>query len=213
MPTGTFFRLPEEKRSRLMEVAWEEFSNTPYAKVSINRIIQAAQIPRGSFYQYFADKEELFLYMVESLQNSLKEKLTQCLEQGEGDLFQLPMRIMDWAEGGEGELDPQVRRFARIVGMNQGTDVFQFLPRPERLLPEDVMARVNTAQLRRDDPEFLEDIFFFMVSAMGYTLMEILRTPERAAALREQLRQRIELLRLGCAKPAEPAAHSEEETP
>ena len=72
---------------------------------------------------------------------------------------------------------------------------------------------VNTAQLRRDDPEFLEDIFFFMVSAMGYTLMEILRTPERAAALREQLRQRIELLRLGCAKPAEPAAHSEEETP
>ena len=79
MPTGTFFRLPEEKRSRLMEVAWEEFSNTPYAKVSINRIIQAAQIPRGSFYQYFADKEELFLYMVESLQNSLKEKLTQCL--------------------------------------------------------------------------------------------------------------------------------------
>ena len=211
MPTGTFFRLPEEKRSRLMEVAWEEFSNTPYAKVSINRIIQAAQIPRGSFYQYFADKEELFLYMVESLQNSLKEKLTQCLEQGEGDLFQLPMRIMDWAEGGEGELDPQVRRFARIVGMNQGTDVFQFLPRPERLLPEDVMARVNTAQLRRDDPEFLEDIFFFAVSAMGYTLMEILRTPERAAALREQLRQRMELLRLGCAKPAKPAesaAHS-----
>ena len=147
MPTGTFFRLPEEKRSRLMEVAWEEFSNTPYAKGSINRIIQAAQIPRGSFYQYFADKEELFLYMVESLQNSLKEKLTQCLEQGEGDLFQLPMRLMDWAEGGEGELDPQVRRFARIVGMNQGTDVFQLVPRSERLLPEDVMARVNTAQL------------------------------------------------------------------
>ena len=213
MPTGTFFRLPEEKRGRLMEVAWEEFSNTPYAKVSINRIIQAAQIPRGSFYQYFADKEELFLYMVESLQNSLKEKLTQCLEQGEGDLFQLPMRLMDWAEGGAGELDPQVRRFARIVGMNQGTDVFQLVPRSERLLPEDVMAQVNTAQLRRDDPEFLEDIFFFAVSAMGYTLMEILRTPERAAALREQLRQRMELLRLGCVKPAEPAAHSEEETP
>ena len=152
MPTGTFFRLPEEKRSRLMEVAWEEFSNTPYAKVSINRIIQAAQIPRGSFYQYFADKEELFLYMVESLQNSLKEKLTQCLEQGEGDLFQLPMRLMDWAEGGAGELDPQVRRFARIVGMYQGTDVFQLVPRSERLLPEDVMARVNTAQRRRGHP-------------------------------------------------------------
>ena len=81
MPTGTFFRLPEEKRARLMDAAWEEFSATPYAKVSINRIIQTAQIPRGSFYQYFTDKEELFLYMMEDLQSGLKEKLSQCLEQ------------------------------------------------------------------------------------------------------------------------------------
>ena len=58
-----------------------------------------------------------------------------------------------------------------------------------------------------------EAVFGELDLEAGYTLMEILRTPERAASLREQLRQRIELLRLGCAKPAEPAAHSEEETP
>ncbi len=200
MPTGTFFRLPEEKRTRLMDAAWEEFSATPYAKVSINRIIQAAQIPRGSFYQYFADKEELFLYMVEDLHGSLKEKLSQCLELAEGDLFRLPMLVMDWAEGSGGQLDPQVKRFAQIAFMNQGTDAFQFLPKPDRLLPDDVRDKVNTAGLRRSDPEFLDDIFFFVVSAMCCTLMEILRAPERAQTLREQLKERTELLRLGCVK-------------
>ena len=200
MPTGTFFRLPEEKRARLMDAAWEEFSATPYAKVSVNRIIQAAQIPRGSFYQYFADKEELFLYMMEDLQSGLKEKLSQCLDQAEGDLFRLPMLVMDWAEGSGGQLDPQIKRFASIAFMNQGTDVFQFLPRPERLLPDDVRDKVNTAGLRRSDPEFLDDIFFFAVSAMCCTLMEILRAPERAQTLRERLKERTELLRLGCVK-------------
>ena len=51
MPTGTFFRLPEEKQRRLMEAAWEEFVRTSYTEVSINKIIQIAGIPRGSFYQ------------------------------------------------------------------------------------------------------------------------------------------------------------------
>ena len=68
------------------------------------------------------------------------------------------------------------------------------------LLPDDVRDKVNTAGLRRSDPEFLDDIFFFAVSAMCCTLMEILRAPERAQTLRERLRERTELLRLGCVK-------------
>ena len=199
MPTGTFFRLPEEKRGRLMDAAWAEFSATPYAKVSINRIIQAAQIPRGSFYQYFTDKEELFLYMVEELQDGLREMLARCLERAGGDLFDMPMLVMDWAVGGRTEPDPQVTRFARMVCMNRGTDVFQILPRPERRLPDELRGLVNTAGLRRADDEFLDDIFFFAVSAMACTLMEILLSPENGDLLRRQLKNRMEMLRLGCA--------------
>lgn len=53
MPTDTFFRLPEEKRARILEGAWSEFTAVPYAEASINRIVQTSRIPRGSFYQYF----------------------------------------------------------------------------------------------------------------------------------------------------------------
>ena len=58
MPTDTFFRLPEEKRTRILEGAWSEFTAVPYAEASINRIVQTSRIPRGSFYQYFEDNRQ-----------------------------------------------------------------------------------------------------------------------------------------------------------
>lgn len=197
MPTGTFFRLPEEKRNRLMDAAWAEFANTPYAKVSINRIIQAAQIPRGSFYQYFVDKEDLFLYMVEDMQAMLRQRLAECISAVKGDLFELPVYAMDVLQDRRKDADPGVRRLAKVMCMNQGAENFQFLPKPERMLPEDVRDQVNTRELRRSDPEFLDNIFFFVVSAMCYALMEILRDPGSIDRQREELKAKMDLLRWG----------------
>ena len=65
MPTQTFFNLPPPKREKLLHAAVAEFARRPYGEVSISRIIQAAEIPRGSFYQYFADKTDLFRHVIE----------------------------------------------------------------------------------------------------------------------------------------------------
>lgn len=197
MPTGTFFRLPEEKRNRLMAAAWEEFGATPYPKVSINRIIQAARIPRGSFYQYFTDKEELFLYMVGDLQEDLRGKLCDCLEQAGGDLFTMPLLVLERFVVGGGVPDRSVQRFAQILDMNRGSQMFQFLPRPERLVVEDIRERTDVSALRRSDPEFLDHIFFFIVSALCFAMMEVLRDQAQADRAMEQLKERMELLRLG----------------
>lgn len=72
MCTETFLRLPEEKRSRFLNAAWEEFTSTRFADVSINQIIRKAKIPRGSFYQYFLDKEDLFAYLLEEVREHVK---------------------------------------------------------------------------------------------------------------------------------------------
>ena len=69
MPTDTFFRLPEEKRARILEGAWSEFTAVPYAEASINRIVQTSRIPRGSFYQYFEDKNDLFLTLIDEIRD------------------------------------------------------------------------------------------------------------------------------------------------
>ena len=66
MPSATFYNLPAEKRERLLRAAREEFSRVPYESASVNRIIRSAGIPRGSFYMYFTDKEELFGHLMDS---------------------------------------------------------------------------------------------------------------------------------------------------
>ncbi len=65
MPYYTFFNLPEEKREAILDIVIEEFSDNDYKNVSISRIVKRAGIAKGSFYQYFEDKKDLYLYLIE----------------------------------------------------------------------------------------------------------------------------------------------------
>ncbi len=58
MPKSTFYNLSDEKKSRIFEAALQEFSVKTFSQASLNQIIKNADIPRGSFYQYFDNKEE-----------------------------------------------------------------------------------------------------------------------------------------------------------
>jgi len=64
VPKPTFLNLPDEKRQRIAEVAVEEFARRPYAQFSISRLVAAAGIAKGSFYQYFEDKLDLYRWIV-----------------------------------------------------------------------------------------------------------------------------------------------------
>ena len=59
MPKQTFFNLKEEKKKKIEKALIKEFSNNTFEKASISNIIAEANIPRGSFYQYFESKEDL----------------------------------------------------------------------------------------------------------------------------------------------------------
>ena len=63
MPTERFARLPAEKKEVIRKAAVSEFTRVPFEKVSINQIIQNADISRGSFYTYFEDKRDLLQYV------------------------------------------------------------------------------------------------------------------------------------------------------
>lgn len=65
MPKETFFNLPEEKRTHITGIAIEEFGNHDFADVSISRIVARAGIAKGSFYQYFEDKEDLHTHLLD----------------------------------------------------------------------------------------------------------------------------------------------------
>lgn len=65
MPTQTFFNLPEKKRKKIIDCAIDEFSAHSFKAASINRIVKNAGIAKGSLYQYFKDKKELYLYLIQ----------------------------------------------------------------------------------------------------------------------------------------------------
>ncbi len=69
MPTKAFYRLGDEKKEIILNAATEEFKKYTYDHISINRIIQSIGLPRGSFYLYFKDKEDLYLYVISKYHN------------------------------------------------------------------------------------------------------------------------------------------------
>ena len=73
MPHQTFFNLPEDKRQQILQVAIDEFAENDYDNVSISRIVTRTGIAKGSFYQYFADKEDLYAYLLGMLAEAKRE--------------------------------------------------------------------------------------------------------------------------------------------
>lgn len=73
MPKETFYNLPDEKRMLIEKASLEEFSKNGYDKASINTIVLNCKIAKGSFYQYFKNKKDLFMYLALSV--ILKKKM------------------------------------------------------------------------------------------------------------------------------------------
>lgn len=64
MPQATFFNLPDNKRNSIISAAMDEFSKANYNTASINQICKKSNIAKGSFYQYFTDKLDLYIYIM-----------------------------------------------------------------------------------------------------------------------------------------------------
>ena len=99
-----------------------------FTDVSVNQIVRRAGIPRGSFYQYFSDKEDLFAYLLEEVRNHIKEEYRRILKANGGDIFQAQLDCFDRFTAQETALDPMMERCMNFVRNNQGLDIQKFLP-------------------------------------------------------------------------------------
>lgn len=83
----TFYNLPDAKRQRIINAIVDEFANTESEKVSINRIVKAANISRGSFYQYFDDKLDLVEVLIRSFIDMGIDDVNRAVTSSDGDIF------------------------------------------------------------------------------------------------------------------------------
>jgi TetR/AcrR family transcriptional regulator len=77
MPKATFFNLPEDKRQLIVDLAIEEFADQDYRNASISNIVSRAGIAKGSLYQYFENKRDLYLYLIQLAGTEKKQFLAQ----------------------------------------------------------------------------------------------------------------------------------------
>ena len=203
MPTSTFFNLRPEKQERLLTAAAREFAAQPFHEASIKSMIRAAGIPRGGFYMYFRDKEELFQYLVRESTEPLLLAFRELLTRSGGDLFNaipglceyLRSHKADRGLGGMGMLSAIVERNGGL----QKSCLIDFLD-TQAVLAQ-LAAAVNPDLLDIWEASDLERIVRTVLTVALPLIYDAVHT--ETAESREELSKTLEILRRGMgAKPA-----------
>jgi len=89
MPSERFYNLKPVKRRTFLKMAYKEFALHSYEGASITRLVGDLKMAKGSIYQYFDDKEDLYNYLIEHAENQLIELFDKTcpLPQSDDDFY------------------------------------------------------------------------------------------------------------------------------
>lgn len=73
MPRPTFHKLKKEKKERVINALLAEFTYHNFDDASITAVVKVLGIAKGSMYQYFEDKKDIFFFLIEHCGNIKKE--------------------------------------------------------------------------------------------------------------------------------------------
>lgn len=174
MPSTTFFNLPAEKREKLLAAARAEFALVPYPEASINKIIQAADIPRGSFYMYFKDKEELFVHLLSAYLQAMANQMRGELQRNGGDLFAAFVGLFDAVQTcyRDPGADQLLQNLVDIIRNNMGMQLTALMG-PEDLgdrLLSDLLPHIDLSRLDLREEGDLKDVFHLLLGVTGPAL-------------------------------------------
>ena len=202
MARARFENLEPERQETILAAAADEFAEHGYAGASLNRIIDAADISKGSLYYYFDDKADLFRSVVEAAMDRLFRVV-------EGMSFEDLDRSSYWErvrDVGLRSIDLlkedtwDVRlamAFPRLREEPEAGEGVQPLLEWSRDFTRELLLRGRELQVvRRDLPlEFLVEVTMAVDEAGDRWMVEHLDRFETDAALRELVEARIDLVR------------------
>ncbi len=88
MPSKRFYNLKPVKKRTFLKMAYKEFALHSYQGASITRLVGNLKIAKGSFYQYFIDKQDLYQYLIKHAEHQLEELLARtCPSPSKNDSF------------------------------------------------------------------------------------------------------------------------------
>lgn len=116
MPTQTWDNLSDDKRERIMAAALAEFGANGFSSGSLNVVAREAGVAKGSLFQYFDDKLDLFQYVCDHASRRVRAHMLERVaarREEHGDLFDvLRALLVDWVEYYRGHPEDRAVSFA-----------------------------------------------------------------------------------------------------
>lgn len=80
MPKQTFLNLTPAKQRNIVYAALAEFGSKGYVLANVGSIATKASVSKGSMYQYFEDKKEFYLYLMDYVYSLVKTTVKMQLQ-------------------------------------------------------------------------------------------------------------------------------------
>jgi AcrR family transcriptional regulator len=87
MPTETWWNLPPDKRARVTNAAMVEFGRRGFSAGSLNVIAREADIAKGSLFQYFNDKLDMFTTVCEAGIETIRDAALEGVDVDNDEFF------------------------------------------------------------------------------------------------------------------------------
>lgn len=199
----TFYNLPYEKRKRITDAVIKEFMERPNEKVSINRIIKAAEISRGSFYQYFDDKVDLIEIITKTMFDESSNKAKEILKLSCGDLFVMYIKMFDYF--GDYSSQKQTMKIMRnIVDSFKANDdlVSEYLKNRFNiaLSNSEIYLMVDRQNLKFQDNESVKCLIEILTQVLKNTIFDVFVAGSDREEVRERLIKKIDIIKQGAVK-------------
>ena len=94
MPTKLFVELNKEKQQKIINAGIAEFAAHGYINSSTNTIVKNCGISKGSLFEYFANREDLYFYILDIVTTELVESLQGKATSLSSELFQ---RVIEYS--------------------------------------------------------------------------------------------------------------------
>ena len=199
MPSDTFLRLNDEKKKKLIDASFKEFSLNNFNDASINRIIKDAGISRGSFYMYFVDKKDLYFYLLEQYSEILIDNMKKDLINNKGDLFKMFQDNIrrTYNSFKNNNINFFKKSLENVTIMEESKRTFGF--RDKRLLKE-LIPNINLELLNDNARRHIEVIFAINMHLLMVTLIKLLKSDNLDEEILKDYYEQLDILKYGCIK-------------
>lgn len=144
------------REARILEVAQRHFEQYGYKKTTVDGIVQAVGIAKGTFFLHFKSKEDLLIAVFQHLRHEVLAKFETCLaEAGDSPASQLETLLRFALEQLRAypiflrlqQIDPEFRLFRRILELpDTQNELDQALTQVRQIL----QAGIQCGQFRTD---------------------------------------------------------------